>query len=463
MEDVLDSLEHLSIISESLRKFELSELSTDISPLPDSPTPREIDEGRPTRPPPARLPPRLDADRSLDGGAHMASKSVLKDSLVYYENARKLYLQNKELKEQLLLANQPAGYESNVATAPQEGRQRVPKLDSQEDQFLDFIDQILKSINILLRRDNYGYDSNWRSMVRELDLDEGFFFLNILKTHQGGELYRFLMTTGRHLGEYRLMEAYRLSTSEELTRFRERHFGQFQTFPEASNWLKLWRDISRESRQCEIFVNELQEYRDNLIERRTNRHFARDDDERLEPPYKLYTPYIDDILKAAVDSDLPKDFFLGEIAARAERVTYMTDVISFFLHRGEMDNLWYRISDDIQSLRIIFRGCSNMDGFIRMKNSIETVRNLFFTVDWNTTLRDGSVGFTLKPDYAAKALRLSKIFSIKDEATRLSEFREMLHFEAESSGNNNTELQGGDNNNNTEDDSATVIARSGEA
>ncbi|KAJ6262927.1 LOW QUALITY PROTEIN: hypothetical protein Dda_1485 [Drechslerella dactyloides] len=444
MEDAVDLFDHLTIITESSLSFGIDDWSDSENgePVADSPEPATGDPFDPRKPKPIELPPRQDADRFEAGGEHMASLPILKDSLKYYEKARRIYERNKEIITKLVAENQlkQQGHSreanensfnmdqlfsemSAMAEDSDDEDEESNTPEEQEDQFLDFVGQILKNINNLLNKDNYHYDSNWKSMVHELDIDEGFFFLNIHKIHEGGELYEFLMTVGRFLGEYRLHETYRLCTKAELARFREHHFGRFKEFSEKVIWSRLFSQICREKTQRDMNREEVYEFRELLLNLRSKPRS--EDTERPIIPDKPYLPYIDDIIKATLDSDIQREFFIEEIAALAQNETYGGDMITHFLQNCNLDSLWYRISRDILSLPFIYQNRGNMDGFVRMRTILQRYRDLFFT---EVTTKDGGVGYNIHEHAYANAVNLLETLLLEDEEEKLRGIAAILKF-----------------------------------
>ncbi|KAF3916314.1 hypothetical protein ABW21_db0203811 [Orbilia brochopaga] len=454
MQDAVHLFDHLTIITESTASMytidELQDAETNNQEAgtvaADSDT---EDRSDPRKPEPTEIPPRQDEGKFEYGGEHMASLPILRDSLKYYEKARRIYERNKEAILKFLTEKQPKGlnfpleeYEdtskfddtsrrtSMVAqTEDESDDEESNKPEEQEDLFLDFIGQILKNINNLLNIDNYHYDSNWRSMVHELDIDEGFFFLNLHKIHEGGELYEFLMTAGRHFGEYRICKTYHLCTDAELARFRKTHFGRFEDFTERTHWNRLYREICRESRIRELGREEVYDFREYLLKLRNELRADKDHIAKEPVPDKPYLPYVDDIIKATLDSDIQRDFFIEEITALAQNGTHGGDMISSFLKNNNLEGLWFRLQKDIQQLGFIYQGRQSMDDFLRMRTILQNFRDFFFVVNWNVTAKDGGVGYTVTEEAYANAEDVLEILALEDEEERMEAMALLLDME----------------------------------
>ncbi|KAK6341612.1 hypothetical protein TWF696_008683 [Orbilia brochopaga] len=451
MEATTSWFDHLTIISEAFSSFTGASWSDAEGEGPDAePTFLALafeDPSDPKKPDPTEIPPRLDGERSQVGGEHMVSLPILKDSLKYYEKARRIYERNKEIRRELLEHNQPkqpaapSKERENIFNIDDMGRrpsmliqsedksddEEENKPEEQEDQFLDFIGQILKNINNLLNEDNYHYDSNWKSMVRELDIDEGFFFLNIHKIHVGGELYEFLMTAGRHLGEYRLLETWRICTSTELTRFRETHFRKFEDFLKRINWSRLCSQIWREKKLLDLNSEETQEYCQSLLQRRTEP--GSEKDEANPPPNKPYLPYIDDLIKATIDSDIQQDFFTDEIMALAQNDSYGGDMILHFLKTNNLEEIWFRLQGDLKRLGSIYQGRKDMTEFLRMRAILHRYVDVFFEVKENTGNENVESGYRIAEDGFSNAMEFLDILSLQDEEEKLRRMAEIFEYE----------------------------------
>ncbi|KAF3910429.1 hypothetical protein ABW20_dc0105659 [Dactylellina cionopaga] len=357
---------------------------------------------------------------------------MLKDSLKYYEKVRRIYEKNHVVRMKLL-SNKQTIDENKLGNGKvvTESAPLIRQPKEQDDQFLDFINQILKQINKLMSKANYDYDYNWTSMVQELDLDEvfenllqGFFFLNIIKIHQGGELYKFLMTARRTLGEQRLLEAYRITTADELTEFREICFGEYKDFCLHMSWFRILQEINIEKDAFETYTNDLIQYRDNLLELRSKD--SAEEFERLKAPEKPFTPYIDDILKAAYDSNIPQDYFLQEIIARAEDEICLDDFIWYCLQKKELEMLPTRFRRDLAQLKTIYLGHPSPGSIFGMRARIERFRNLFFEVDPGRFGPDGEERFVLKLEALDRATWMIEIFSINDDELMMKELEGLL-------------------------------------
>ncbi|EPS36967.1 hypothetical protein H072_9444 [Dactylellina haptotyla CBS 200.50] len=429
---IAETLDQLSVISEALLTVTTvtPSIEENIEPPPQSiaihgPTARTY---IPLKSEPVKLPPRLDYLVYPEAGDNRASTSILKDSLMYYERARRTYESNQLAKAALLSTKDTLvdGEEPRRNTTIQSCENpSVP--EGQGDQFLDFIEQILKQINKLLSKKNYGYDVDWMSMVQELDLDEGFFFLNMFKLHEGGELYQFLVSARKSFGECRLLESYRMCTQENLVKYRQACFGKFADYLDSVSWYTLLLKIKREKGHADGFTSELNDFRDELMQIRTQ-ILGIGPSEDTQMPCKPNTPFIDDILKASYDTGLSQNFFLTEIKAQAEKEVCGKDFIVFCLEQQMLEILCIRLTEDLGSLKTIYLNHPDPMAYVKMKKRIESLRDLFFVLDEDSMQPNGEPAYCQVPSALKTAAHLLKVFNMKNEKEKLRCLEEVLEF-----------------------------------
>ncbi|KAF3927628.1 hypothetical protein AA313_de0209742 [Arthrobotrys entomopaga] len=384
----------------------------------------------PRPPPQTEIPPRSDLIKYplTDDDELRASNDLLRESLLYYEKARRVYEHNHIARLAILANNGIGKSKLSKPIASMERYEMIRRPTEREDQFLDFIIHVLKQLNKLQEKIEHGYDDNWKSLINELDLDEGFFVLNLGKIHQGGELYQILMTAGRALGECRLMELYHTASTEKLTQVRQACFGVFYDRITKMNWQKLLIELNEERELARIYDHTVAVFREKLINRRGKFDFqpVPGHPERIMTPLKPETPYFDEIIKASFDSDISQQYFLSEIQAHAEAESIHKDFMIYCLEFEKFDTLLGRFLEDIGLLKTSFPCFPDPTAYFQMKRRIEDFRGLLFAPDPRCPLENGDVRYVRRPHIHSTATHLLGILKIHDEAEMTNRLNKLL-------------------------------------
>ncbi|KAK6543396.1 hypothetical protein TWF694_000143 [Orbilia ellipsospora] len=390
------------------------------------------------RPPPrTEIPPRSNLLKypPTKDDEYRASNELLRESLLYYEKARRVYEYNHYTRLAILAGN---GIGNSNHTKPLASAERYEIFcrPDEKDQFLDFITHVLKQFNKLQEKVELGYDDNWMGMINELDLDEAFFVLNLGKIHQGGELYQILMTAGRALGECRLMELYRTASAEKLEQVRQTSFGIFHDPISKLNWQKLLIALNAERDLARLYNHTITSFREGLFKRRGKFDFhpIPGYSDRIITPHKPETPYFDEIAKAAFDSNISQQYFLTEIQAHAEVESIHRDFMVYCLEFQKYETLLGRFLEDISLLKTICPTLPDPTAYFQMKRRIEDFRGLFFVADLHSSLENGDIKYIRRPTVRDTATHLLGILKIEDEiemTDRLNEFLEASRWDSD--------------------------------